>query len=498
MLQEQMTLPIGATVQDMNGDRYRVEKLLGRGGFGAVYLVRDRLTQEHQFALKELIEPSEHDYERLLFECETLKRLDHPSLPRVYHVFEYAKLKRVYLLMEYIRGKNLEDLREEQPNFRFPLKVALAIMTPIVNALSYMHSQNPPIVHRDIKPDNIIVPLDGGEAVLVDFGTAKEFIQDGTTTVFRHGSPGYAPIEQYSAGSRTNLRTDVYELGATLYALLTGITPVDAIARLTAENGKDPLKPVIEVVPDIPRSVSNAIQCALSIYNQHRFSNVAQFWEALQSDSFELPAHITQPRLPETPFPAPYEVNASKITPLLLPEPKSAPLFKRKKLRAFSLVILLLLVLGSGLLGILLSAAHHTNTTSLVHATSTRAPEASASPSITATPVSIYPQLAPDYAGTIGDSGVASTSTKLFLSNIQQNQGNINGVFNGLYEVGPFTGTVSSGGILTFKIKIATGHLICTGSIKVGGELQGTFEVVNAQGSSLGEYGPWAADPSGS
>src|SRR5690348_494210 len=163
MLQEQRTLPMGATVQDMNGERYRVEKLLGKGGFGAVYLVRDRLTQEHLFALKELIEPSEYDYERLLFECETLQRLDHPSLPRVYHVFEYTRLKRVYLLMEYVRGKNLEDLREGQPNFRFPLKVALAIMTPIVDALSYLHSQNPPIVHRDIKPDNIIVPMDGGE-----------------------------------------------------------------------------------------------------------------------------------------------------------------------------------------------------------------------------------------------------------------------------------------------------------------------------------------------
>ena len=293
MLSEQTTLPVGATVQDMNGERYRVEKLPGKGGFGAVYLVRDRLTQEHQFALKELIEPGEHDYERLIFECETLQRLDHPALPRVYHVFEYTRLRRVYLLMEYIRGKNLEDLREEQPNFRFPLKVVLAIMGPIFNALGYMHGQNPPIVHRDIKPDNIIVPMDGGEAVLVDFGTAKEFVQDGTTTIFRHGSPGYAPIEQYSPGSRTNLRTDIYGLGATLYTLLTGVTPVDAIARLTAENGKDPLKPVIEIMPDIPRPVNNAIQCALSIYNHNRFSSVEQLWEALQSDTFELPEDIT-------------------------------------------------------------------------------------------------------------------------------------------------------------------------------------------------------------
>ena len=495
MLQEQMTLPIGATLQDMNGDRYRVENLLGKGGFGAVYLVRDRLTLEHQFALKELIEPGEHDYERLLFECETLKRLDHPALPRVYHVFEYAKLKRVYLLMEYVKGKNLEDLREEQPNFRFPLKVALAIMTPIFDALSYLHQQNPPIVHRDIKPDNIIVPLNGSEAVLVDFGTAKEFVQDGTTTVFRHGSPGYAPIEQYSPGSRTNLRTDVYGLGATLYTLLTGITPVDAIARLTAESGKDPLKPVIEIVPGIPRSVSNAIQCALSIYNHNRFSSIAQFWEALQSDSFELPEGITQPHLPETPLPPPYEVNTDKSTPLLLNAPKSEPFLKRKNARVFFLVGLLLLALIAGLLGFLLSATHHPNAATLPRATSTRTPEASVSPSITTTPTLIYPQLEPNYGGTISDTGVAGTTTKLFLSNIQQNHSKISGIFSGLSEVGPFTGTITPAGDFTFKLKISVGFLICTGHVKVGGELVGTFNVVNEQGISQGEYGPWTADP---
>ncbi len=495
MLQEQTTLPIGATIQDVNGERYRVEKLLGKGGFGAVYLVRDRLTQEHQFALKELIEPSEHDYERLLFECETLKRLDHPALPRVYHVFEYARLKRVYLLMEYVKGKNLEDLREEQPEFRFPLKVALAIMTPIVEALSYLHSQNPPIVHRDIKPDNIIVPLDGGAAVLVDFGTAKEFIQDGTTTVFRHGSPGYAPIEQYSPGSRTNLRTDVYGLGATLYTLLTGVTPVDAIARLTAENGIDPLKPAIDIVPDIPRSVSNALQCALSIYNYHRFSSVAQFWEALQSDSFELPESFAQPRLPETPLPATYEVNTEKSTPLLLRAPKSESLFKRKKARALFLALLLLLALGAGLLGVLLSVIHHPNAATFPHVTSTRTPQASISPSASATSIVIYPQLATNYGGTITDTGVAGTTTKLFLSNVRQNKGNFSGLFSGLSEVGPFTGTITPGGDLTFKVKISIGFLVCTGHTKVGGELVGAFKVVDEQGISQGEYGPWVADP---
>src|ERR1700730_5875680 len=381
MSQELITLPVGATVQDSTGDRYRIKGLLGRGGFGAGYLVNDRHTLEHEFALKELIEPSGHDLERLFFECEILKRLDHPALPRVYHVFEYERLKRVYLLMEYIKGKNLEDLREEQPDQRFPLQLALAIMNPIVDALSYLHQQEPPIVHRDIKPDNIIVPVDGGEAVLVDFGTAKEFISDATTTVFRHGSPGYAPIEQYSPGSRTNMRTDVDGLGATLYTLLTGITPPDAIARITAENGADPLKLVSAFVPDIPRAVNNAIQCALSIYNQHRFSSVAAFWEALHSDRFELPDRVSQAPLPETPLPATFDIETSNRTPLLLTGPTRKSPFTNKKILAFSLAALLLLVLGLGSLGIFLIATHHTPTSSVSPTAQAHSPQALASPS---------------------------------------------------------------------------------------------------------------------
>src|SRR5579863_4181428 len=156
MLQKQMTLPVGAIVQDTYGDRYRIEKLLGRGGSGAVYLVSDRRIKHHVFALKELIEPDGQDWQRLLLECEILKRLEHPVLPHVYHVFENEKLRRVYLLMEYIKGTNLEDLRQKQPGKRFQLEMVLNLMEPIVDALIYLHEQEPAIIHRDIKPANII------------------------------------------------------------------------------------------------------------------------------------------------------------------------------------------------------------------------------------------------------------------------------------------------------------------------------------------------------
>ncbi|MBV9615414.1 MAG: protein kinase, partial [Ktedonobacteraceae bacterium] len=170
MQEVQAILPNGTIVQG----RYIIEDLLGRGGFGAVYRVRDQRTRGNLFALKEIIDSSKQERERFAFECEVLKRLDHHSLPRVYRVFEDEKSARAYMLMDYIEGPNLEMLRLQQPEKRFPVEKALDIMAPIFDVISYLHKQNPPIIHRDIKPANIIVPPTDDEAVLVDLGIAKE------------------------------------------------------------------------------------------------------------------------------------------------------------------------------------------------------------------------------------------------------------------------------------------------------------------------------------
>lgn len=278
---EQFILPGKVTVRDPGGSQYVIERVLGKGEFGAVYLVRERGHEQRVFALKEMINPNSDERERFAFEAEVLKRLHHPALPRVYRVFENAQLRRVYLVMDYIEGRNMEDLRQEQPGQCFSLSTVLTLITPIVDALVYLHAQEPPIVHRDIKPANIILPA-SGEAMLVDFGSAKEYVPDTTTPILRRRSPGYAAPEQYRQG--TSPATDIYGLGATLYALLTGVTPASAPYRV-AENWTtkvDPLKPAHLLKPEIPVAVAQALQQAMAINASDRFQTVGQFWQELK------------------------------------------------------------------------------------------------------------------------------------------------------------------------------------------------------------------------
>ena len=318
MQEVQLTLPVGTKV----GDRYIVEGLLGKGGFGAVYLVRDQRVKGNLFALKEIVDSSKQERARFAFECEVLKRLDHPSLPRVYRVFQDDKNNRAYMLMDYIQGPNLEILRQKQPDKRFPLARALEIMAPIMNAVAYLHDQKPPIIHRDIKPSNIIVPEAEDAAVLVDFGIAKEFDPDSTTTAVRRCSPGYGAPEQYSKG--TNTQTDIYGLGATLYTLLTGTVPEDAFYRMTQLGSKhnDPLEPINQLVPGIPLHIWAAIQQAMSINSTDRFQTAGQFWQALTAypqQEVSPAARTTPPPLapiqyPLTPAP-PVAQQAALIAP---------------------------------------------------------------------------------------------------------------------------------------------------------------------------------------
>jgi serine/threonine protein kinase len=433
-----------------------------------------------------MIDPSKRDRESFVFEGEVLKRLDHKALPHVYRVFEHNKLKRVYMLMDYVEGKNLETLRKKQPERRFPLASTLTLMAPIVDALIYLHHQDPPIVHRDIKPANIIVPVGADEAVLVDFGSAKEYVEDNTTAVIRHGSPGYAALEQY--GSGTTPRTDIYGLGATFYTLLTGVIPIDAVSRASESKGIDPLPPASLVTPDVSTAIAKTLRRAMSISIDDRFETVEEFWQELTD---HLPDLQTAPGIPsfhaQQPLtPSQAVVNAVPLAPWH--KRQHAPrLEKRGKLLPVLIAILLIVVAGTSYLSYLAYGSLLFSPPKAV--LSTPHPTVTAT-ALAPTVVSEFPIIAPSYFGKVGDI-MTGIQTPMYLTNVQQNQGNIQGFFQGLDMVGPFKGTVTRSGSLLFKVTIwqGDGSLSFEGTIKVGGEIVGTFKVLDQHGNFTGESG---------
>ena len=356
MQEVQLHLPVGSVLRD----RYVIEALLGQGGFGAVYRVCDQRVKGNLYALKEVIElprkdRSRKEKNRFQFESDLLRQLDHRALPRVYRIFTDDTHERAYMLMDYIDGPNLEVLRQQQPEKRFTLSQVMILMEPVIDAVRYLHSQEPPIIHRDIKPSNIIVPAPQ-EAVLVDFDIAKEFDPDSTTTAVRRCSPGFGAPEQYGQGTST--LTDVYGLGATIYTLLTGQVPADALHRMTmlGAKGHDPLIPVELLVPGIPQRVAHAVQQAMSLHQTDRFPTVEHFWHTLdanatslefpalgptthplsvQADQKELSDEPTAPTTRELPLtPAPLTIDIST--------PPLASMTTRKKRKRWSLLLALL------------------------------------------------------------------------------------------------------------------------------------------------------------
>ncbi len=273
----QDSLSVGAVIQG----RYIVESLLGKGSFGNIYLVWDQHNKQKLFVLAEVIHPNEQESYRFTLEYVSLTPFRHQALPQIQYVFNDDKLNRAYLLMSYIEEPNLEIMRLQQSEKRFPLPQVMALMTPVMNAVTYLHHQSPPVIHRNIKPA-IIIPTITGESVLLMLGLVKEY--DSTTTTLHYQAPGYGATEQYEG--EYSARTDIYGLGATCYTLLTGIIPPDALYRSTQlSNGEiDPLQPLHEVIPTIPTFMVETIQRAMSIHADDRFSSVQQFEKALKAD----------------------------------------------------------------------------------------------------------------------------------------------------------------------------------------------------------------------
>ncbi|MBK8049464.1 MAG: PD40 domain-containing protein [Anaerolineales bacterium] len=248
-----MTLTAGLLLHE----RYRINHLIARGGFGAVYLAYD-ITLQRTCAVKENLASEAAAQTQFEQEALILARLHHPNLPRVIDHFVIQDQGQ-YLVMDYVEGKNLAEIMRIQGH-PFAQIDAIPIALEVCAALQYLHSQQPPIIHRDIKPQNIIItPSD--RVMLVDFGLSKVLAQDVVTVPGARGmTPGYSAPEQYGLAP-TEPASDVYALGATLYTMLTGQRPPDALRRLTEDLPVPSLRTFnTTVTPQVERSVMAALE----------------------------------------------------------------------------------------------------------------------------------------------------------------------------------------------------------------------------------------------
>ena len=270
-------------------ERYRLTNIVGQGGMGNVYRAEDLRLPGRLCAIKEvrpdpLATPEVRDQARdqFLQEASILAQLDHPNLPKVSDYF--TEEGNEYLVMDYVPGDDLQQLLRASSAEERMLgeETVLAWADQIIDALAYLHKQDPPVLHRDIKPSNIKLTPDN-RIKLVDFGLVKLMAPNEarTITVLQgKGTALYTPLEQYGGeGSHTDARTDIYALGATLYHLLTGYPPPDAKVRFLNPSS---LRPPEMLNPDVEHHVSEAILWAMAMHPNDRPNTVQILEEALE------------------------------------------------------------------------------------------------------------------------------------------------------------------------------------------------------------------------
>jgi formylglycine-generating enzyme required for sulfatase activity/predicted Ser/Thr protein kinase len=264
-----MPLSPGQTLNN----RYRIVKLLGQGGFGAIYRAWDT-SLDCPRALKENFDTSPEAQRQFKREAQILTTLTHSNLPKVIDHFIIPGQGQ-YLVMDYIEGEDLGTMQEKAGG-PLPEGQVLNWIEQVCAALEYLHSQNPPIIHRDIKPKNIrITPQ--GKAMLVDFGIAKVCYPDvSTITGAKAVTPGYSPQEQYGV-AKTDVRSDIYALGATLYHLLTGKQPVESVLRTMGV----PLDAPGKHNPLISARTQSLVMKAMETMPEKRFQSIVELRQML-------------------------------------------------------------------------------------------------------------------------------------------------------------------------------------------------------------------------
>ena len=287
---------------------YRIEQVLGAGGFGITYRARD-INLDKDVAIKEYLpgelamraadgkvvaQATQHEagyqwgLDRFLLETRTLARFSHPHIVRVLRYFEANAT--AYMVMDYEQGDPLKTLLQHDPQ---PAEAKLkALVAPLLDGLAAVHAAG--FLHRDIKPDNIFVRADG-RPVLIDFGAARQAIGGATKSLTSILTPGYAPLEQYSGEGKQGPWTDLYAMGGVLYRAVTDKSPPDAVTRMRGDSlgagfgaarGK------------YSEGFLHAIEWALALDEKKRPQSVAQWKEALLGEKTVI---VTRPEPPKKP-----------------------------------------------------------------------------------------------------------------------------------------------------------------------------------------------------
>lgn len=271
--------------------KYTIEAKIGEGGFGITYkaiqnglnrvvCIKEyfpagkciRATKKNTVFVQGTSEQVFEKYRQAFVrEAKMLATLHHPNIVEVLDVFDENNTS--YMVMTFVKGKSLQQIVEVRGKLPYPETVNY--IAQITNAVGYIHDHH--ILHRDIKPDNIMITADF-KAILIDFGSAREFEQDKTqvhTSMLTHG---YAPTEQYTANSRKGSYTDIYAIGATFYFVLTGQVPMESAARLTEQmpSPKD-------LVPEIPEEANRTILKAMQLKAENRHQTVHEFMDDIRN-----------------------------------------------------------------------------------------------------------------------------------------------------------------------------------------------------------------------
>jgi serine/threonine protein kinase len=251
--------------------RYKILSQIGQGGFGAVYKAEDKELGQRLLAVKEMSQQYlsqqeiEAGVEAFKHEALLLAGLRHEHLPHIYDHF--AENKRWYLVMDYIEGETLEEHFEKSRDGSLPLIMALKIALQLCEVLNYLHTRQPPIIFRDLKPANVILtPI--GDLFLIDFGIARHFKPGQAKDTIAFGSPGYAAPEQYGK-AQTTPRADIYSLGTILHQMLSGSDPSLSPFRFAALTEHDP-------------NLCQLVECMLDMDETRRPVSVAVVQQTLQ------------------------------------------------------------------------------------------------------------------------------------------------------------------------------------------------------------------------